>query len=173
MKRITLILLLVLSVSLSVCADDSKKMMSIDIGTGLSLPFFSSEALEDIWGTTGESYDVLTMLLLTKIVLFVDARYLITPDLSAGVEAGAYLLMLSDPAAYDFPLRVLFRYGGSGTFIELFGGYYISTAEKLSGPEVGARASLGGLYVDFSYVIAEYSYYSMGLGFALNTIFGF
>ena len=173
MKKIIFIFLILLTVSFTVCAEDSGKMISFDVGTGLSMPFFSPETLEDIWGVSDDGFDILTTLLLTKIPLFVDARYIITPDISAGVELGLYLLMFSDPSAYDFPLRVLFRYGGGGTFIEVIGGYYISTIEGLSGIEFGARGSLGGFYVDFTYVLAEYPYYNIGLGFAYNNIFGF
>jgi len=43
----------------------------------------------------------------------------------------------------------------------------------LSGVEIGARASLGGLYVDFTYVLAEYGYYNVGIGYVVTNIFGF
>jgi len=172
MRKILLCALIIFFAGFGVFAGDDGNTFSFDTGGGLTVPFFTAEALEDLWGTTGSGFDVLASILLTKVSLVLDARFCITPSISAGLELGAYLMVFSDPAFYDFPLRAIFRYGGKGTYIELLGGYYISAAE-LSGFEIGARGSLGGLYVDFTYVIAEYSYYNVGLGWIATNIFGF
>ena len=67
------------------------------------------------------------------------------------------------------------RISGS-TFIQVYGGAYLGLVpDSYAGVwlDVGAKASLGGVYLEGSYLIGETSYPRVTLGYALNDLFGF
>ena len=107
-------------------------------------------------------------------------RYMLTDSLSAGAELGLYYMTVSDAAdggdSYtfiDLPLRAVARFGSGNTFIEGFGGYYLTMGLPLSGMEVGAKVSLGGLYALATYTIGQLKYSRYELGFSMNNLFSF
>ncbi len=177
-KNFTPLLLLFLIVPLlSISARESSRESSkevkpfgLDAGLILSTGYLDSD---------DPTYSGLSLIFLLRGGLTVTGRYRINDKISAGAELGFNYMSIStsdggsNTTFVDIPFNAVFRYGGKKTFIEPHIGYYISASvPEFSGFSVGAKGSLAGLYVDFTYVIgSDYKYPRFGLGWQYNNIF--
>lgn len=121
---------------------------------------------------------IFATLLSLRGIYFLDARYNLNNFLSLGAEAGIAGMSVEtgdeSTLFLDLPLRVFFRIGREGLFAQAYAGYYLCiTGSTLSGFDIGAKVSTGGLYIEASYIIGELSYSRFAIGYALNDIIGF
>jgi len=174
-RKIFIVSLLVFMIVplLTITAEDMEKDVQpfgLDAGAMISTGYLDS---------SDPIYSGLSILFLLRGEISVTGRYRINDKLSTGVELGfAYMSISTDGSSnassfIDIPMQAVFRYGGGKTFIEPHIGYYLSTsATEFSGFSVGAKGSLGGFYVDFTFVIgSDYQYPRFGLGWQYNNIF--
>jgi hypothetical protein len=104
--------------------------------------------------------------------------YRINDFIEAGPMIGLYYLSTSTSTSnytfFDFPLRAAAKIGKGATFIEPYAGYYATSAGfPFPGLEFGARAALGGFFVEGSYVLGAPNWKHIALGYTISDIFGF
>jgi len=149
-----------------------RKSFAIDAGAGLSFGLFDSmpSAFGDLSG-------IATLASLRggfDGALF----YKINDWIEAGPMIGLYYFTTSTSSSsytfFDFPLRAAAKIGKGATFIEPYVGYYATSAGfPFPGLELGARAALGGFFVEGSYVLGTPNWKHIALGYTLSDIFGF
>lgn len=101
--------------------------------------------------------------------------YAFTDELSAGAEIGIYGMADTDnegneTTLYDTPFRLFARWGKDNTFVQAFAGYYLSSVTLFDGIEVGAKASLMGLYYAGSYIHRDLDYMRFEVGFCVRDL---
>ncbi|MBN2656797.1 MAG: hypothetical protein JXR86_07035 [Spirochaetales bacterium] len=152
-------------------AEQNLRPIGLDVGAVVSTGYLS--------GTGYDFVDILSPLFLLRAGVTVTGRYRINETFSTGLELGFTALSTSTDdggtkaVVFDMPINAVFRIGGKTTFIEPHLGYYLSTFPvfSLGGFSVGAKGSLGGFYVDVTYVIGAYKYPRFGIGWQWNNIF--
>lgn len=148
----------------------SVKPIGLDAGSIVSTGYLTSD---------NPLYSGLSLLFLLRGGVTVTGRYRINDKLSTGAEIGFTYMSISTDGGdttttfVDIPIYGVFRLGGGKTFIEPHVGYYLSASiPEFSGFAVGAKGSLNGFYVDFTYIIgSDYTYPRFGLGWQFNNIF--
>lgn len=172
MKKLVFICILSIYLTTTIFAENEKSELpyALDAGGFLSYGIFETNSDDEFSNLVG----IFATLLSFRAGVSVTGRYKINNLLSAGLEIGyAYMSIESDGKETrfdDVPINAVLRFGGKSTFIEGHGGYYYSDS-IYGGISTGAKASLGGLYLDCSYIFGkEYSYPRITLGFQLNNI---
>lgn len=170
MKKIA-ILILAATIGVSIfCEENDLSPVGLDAGGFISYGYFEPESDS----TEDQVVGFLASLFSVRGGLSASVRYRLTNLLSAGLEIG-YATMNVEIAGtevvfHDFPFNALVRFGKKGTFIEAHGGYYYSDL-IYSGISAGAKASLGGVYVDYTYIWGDQLQYPrISLGFQVNDI---
>lgn len=158
----------------------------LDIGWSLTFSFFSFDSGD-------ENLDFIINLLLWLSSLrartFVDTTIKFTSwfGIGAEVSAATFYMTINDVGVYfiDFPVRGFLRFGTKDLYIQPYCGYYFSfmlpdggefQGAGYDGLDVGATVSLGGFYLEGSYVFGELvggiNYFRVGIGLVLNDILG-
>lgn len=170
MRKITLFILIAI-IGLSIFSEeDSVRPVGLDAGGFISYGYFEPDSNS----TEDQVMGALASLFSVRGGLSASLRYRMSSMLSAGLEVG-YATMNVEIAGtevvfHDFPFNALVRFGKKGTFIEAHGGYYYSDL-VYSGISAGAKASLGGVYVDYTYIWGDQLVYPrITLGFQVNDI---
>jgi hypothetical protein len=131
------------------------------------------------------------MLFTSRIHYFIDASIKFTDWFGLGADVGIAAMYMTvmdvDIQFIDIPLRGFLRFGSKNMYFQPFCGYYMMlvTASSDSGDmgfgfggalEVGASASLGGFYLEASYILGELTgetnFVRAGIGWVFNGIFG-
>lgn len=172
MKKLTFIFILGIFLTTSIFAENEKSELpfALDAGGFLSYGIFETDSDDEFSNLVG----VFATLLSIRAGVSVTGRYKINDLISAGLEVGyAYMSIESNGEETrfdDIPLNAVVRLGSGSTFIEGHGGYYYSNS-IYGGISTGAKASLGGFYLDYSYIFGkDYTYPRISLGFQLNNI---
>ncbi|MBN2531698.1 MAG: hypothetical protein JXB88_02340 [Spirochaetales bacterium] len=163
---------------------------NLDVGFSITMSFFNM----------GTGYDFLDYFLNLFLMLgslrgrtFADASIKFTSWFGIGAEVGAATMYSTltvddieiDLYFIDFPLRGFLRFGTRDFYIQPYCGYYFSfllpeggefLPTGYSGLDIGATASLGGFYLEGSYILGELTgglnYPRIGIGVVLNDILG-
>jgi hypothetical protein len=172
MKKAILVFVTILVVSSIYSEEKEKGPVGLDAG------IFISYGQINVDSGSGSEIDkivgVFASLLSVRGGGTVTLRYRLTSILSAGLEGGYAAMKVesngSSTLYQDIPVNAVVRLGGKGTFIEGHGGYYYSDS-IYGGISAGAKASLGGVYFDYTYIWGDsISYPRYTLGFQVNNI---
>ncbi|MBN2439687.1 MAG: hypothetical protein JXJ04_00010 [Spirochaetales bacterium] len=154
----------------------------IDTGFSITVGFFNLDT--GLGGDVDFFANLLLMLVSARGHSFLDTTFKFTSWFGIGAELGFAAMYLEDIYYLDFPLRGYLRFGTRDFYIQPYCGYYFSFFlwEKIilgpsgvDGLDVGLSVSLGGFYLEGSYVIGEIvgqlNYFRAGIGFVINDIF--
>ncbi|MBN2510656.1 MAG: hypothetical protein JXB03_10270 [Spirochaetales bacterium] len=178
MKKLLCIIVLAV-IALPLSAQDFDRFR-IDAGAGLSFAMIDGNDLTDD-EEFADAAGLFLSLLSLRGGFNGTFRFHLTESLSAGAELGVYTMSVSDTDGtgnsytfIDIPLRGVVRFGKGSTFIQAFGGYYLSVDNPLfGGVEAGGKLSLGGLYVAASYTMGDITFIRYEIGYNLANILSF
>ena len=178
-KSLLLISLVVIAFPLGLSAADFDRF-KLDVGAGLSFAIIDGNDLTDS-DDFSDAAGFFATLLSIRGGVNGTFRFQITEQLSAGTEIGLYTMSVEDTDGtgnsytfIDIPARAVVRFGKGSTYIQGFGGYYISVDNPIfGGVEAGAKLSLAGLYIAASYTMGDISFVRYELGFNLTNLLSF
>lgn len=178
-KALVIIMLAVIVLPLKLAAQEFDRFR-LDAGAGLSFALIDGD---DLAGDSdfADAAGLFATLLSVRGGVNGTFRFQISEQLSTGAELGVYSMTVGDTEGtgdsytfIDIPARVVVRFGNDSTFIQGFGGYYISVDNPIfGGIEAGAKLSLLGLYIAASYTMGDISFMRYELGFNLTNLFTF
>jgi len=152
---------------------DTGEQRSFVINGGLGLSF----GLFD--GASPEFEALESLLTLASVRGGIDGAvvYRLNDWVAVGPQIGLYALQYSSGSdSYtfiDLPIRAVATVGSSDLALQPYVGYYLSTGFPFPGFEVGARAILGSVFVEGSYVLGSPQWRHIALGFAFNKLYEF
>jgi len=172
MKKLILSLIAFTAFIVPAMGNDLSSPLQVDVGAGLSFAGFDPD---EIGGSYAQESSLILSLLSIRGGVNADVRYYFSDSLSAGAELGLYTLSIKGDYGtftyYDIPLRGVLRWGNGKTFLQVFGGYYLTLSDDLfDGIEAGARISLGGLYISAAYTRGDMGFMRYEIGYALNNL---
>jgi len=175
MKKISLLVLGLALCSAAVFGQDTdtgdQKSFVINGGLGLSFGLFD--------GVAPEFEALESLLTLASVRGGIDGAlvYRLNDWVAVGPQIGFYALQYSSGSdSYtfiDLPVRAVAMVGTSDLALQPYVGYYFSTGFPFPGFEFGARAILGSLFVEASYVLGSPEWKHIALGFSLNKLYEF
>ncbi|MBN1699483.1 MAG: hypothetical protein JW881_18320 [Spirochaetales bacterium] len=160
----------------------SRPLFNIGMGASLSMGFFDTPD----WGSYPINISLLLMLLSSRVNYYADVLLNFLPFLGVGIEAGCAFMTWKEENLdievlfLDVPVRGFLRFGGGGTFIQVYGGYYFCVmGSALDGLDMGVKISLGGFIIEGSYIVTDIenffspsSYFRAAIGWSWNDILG-
>jgi len=171
MKKILLVLAVLVLFGGAVSAQEEQGPIRLDFSSGL---YYDAYPMEDMGG-----FEIIAALFNLRVGGLVGLGFNIGEAITVGGEVGALAMYWSDNSGsysilFDLPVHAYADvHLGEAVALRVYGGgiglgYWTNSFFLGFAPEVGARASLGGLYVEAAYVLSAEPFYRYGIGFTAN-----